>query len=60
MPRWQIRAAQRLLWRDLRLAVEAGGATALAALISGAYKPRIGERIGIVICGGNADLAHLA
>jgi threonine dehydratase len=55
-----IRFTQRLLWRDLRLAVEAGGATALAALISGAYKPRPGERIGVVICGGNADLAHLA
>lgn len=54
-----IRATQRLLWRDLRLAVEAGGATALAALISGAYQPRIGERIGVVICGGNADLASL-
>lgn len=55
-----IRATQRLLWRDLRLAVEAGGATALAALVSGAYKPRIGERIGVVICGGNTDLAGLA
>ncbi|MDY0882418.1 threonine/serine dehydratase [Dongia soli] len=54
-----IRATQRLLWRDLRLAVETGGATALAALVAGAYKPRIGERIGVVICGGNADLAHI-
>lgn len=54
-----ILAAQRLLWRDLRLAVEPGGATALAALISRAYRPRAGERVGVVICGGNADLANL-
>ncbi|MET1026412.1 MAG: threonine/serine dehydratase [Dongiaceae bacterium] len=55
-----IRATQHLLWRDLRLAVEAGGATALAALISGAYPYRPDERIGVVICGGNTDLSSLA
>jgi threonine dehydratase len=35
---------------------EPGGATALAALLSGAYKPRPGERVGVVLCGSNADL----
>ena len=35
-----IEDAQRLLWRDLRMAVEPGGATALSALASGAYRPR--------------------
>ena len=38
-----IRAAQRLLWDRLRLVVEPG-ATALAALHSGAYVPEPGER----------------
>ncbi len=55
-----IRSARQLLWRDLRLAVEPGGATALAALLSGAYPYRPGERIGVVICGGNTDPATLA
>ena len=39
-------------YRDL--VVEAGGATALAALISGAYTPAKGERVGVLVCGGNA------
>ncbi len=55
-----IRQARLLLWRDLRLAVEPGAATALAALLSGRYVARPGERIGVVICGGNTDLAGLA
>ena len=48
-----IRAAQRVLWNDLRIVAEPGGATATAALLSGAYQPAPGERIGVVICGGN-------
>jgi threonine dehydratase len=55
-----IRAARQMLWRDFRLAVEPGGATALAALISGRYASRAGERIGVVICGGNTDPQDLA
>src|SRR5216683_2170301 len=54
-----IRAAQRTLWNDLRIVAEPGGATATAALLSGAYQPAPGERVGVVICGGNADLAAL-
>ena len=53
----QIIEAQKVLWERLRLIAEPGGATALAALLSGVYKPHPGERIGIVICGANADLA---
>ena len=53
----QILEAQRLLWHKLRVIAEPGGATALAALISGAYQPHPGERVGVVICGGNADLS---
>lgn len=54
-----IRAAQRTLWNDLRIVAEPGGATATAALLSGAYQPAPGERVGVVVCGGNADLAAL-
>lgn len=53
-------AAQALLWRDLNVATEAGGATALAALLSGVYRPATGERVGVLACGSNVDLAALA
>jgi threonine dehydratase len=52
----QIIEAQRTLWQKLRVIAEPGGATALAALLSGAYQPKAGERVGVVICGGNAEL----
>jgi len=55
-----IRNAQRALWRDFCIVAEPGGAAAYAALLSGAYKPRAGERVGVLLCGGNADLAALA
>src|SRR5579885_734875 len=51
-----IRQAQRTLWRDLRLITEPGGATAISALLGGYYHPAPDERVGIVVCGGNADL----
>lgn len=52
-----IRAAQAMLWEEYRLMSEPGGATALAALMSGAYRPRIGEKIAVILCGGNVDPA---
>lgn len=52
--------AQRLMWRDCRIASEPGGAAALAALLSGAYRPAKGERVGVLACGGNVDLGKLA
>jgi threonine dehydratase len=50
-----IRRAQLELWRALRIASEPGGAAAMAALLSGAYTPADGERVGVVLCGGNTD-----
>ena len=55
-----ILAAQRLLWDQFRLITEPGGATALAALLSSAFKPPPGARVGIIVCGGNTDPAKLA
>lgn len=46
--------ARDRLWRGLRQLVEPAGATALAALISGAYLPEPGERVAVLICGANA------
>lgn len=51
-----IRAAQRHLWREMQLVTEPGGATALAALLSGAYKPEKDERVGVVVCGANTSM----
>jgi threonine dehydratase len=50
-----IRNAQRNLWESLRLVTEPGGATAYAALLSGSYRPAEGERVGVLICGGNTE-----
>ena len=55
-----IRAAQRKLWRDFNLVAEPGGAAAYAALLSGGCRPAQGERVGVLICGANADFAALA
>jgi len=60
VPDEAIRAAQRALWDSCRLLAEPGGATALAALLSGAFVPPEGARVGVVICGGNTDPASLA
>ncbi|MGI8946950.1 MAG: threonine/serine dehydratase [Ornithinimicrobium sp.] len=55
-----IRAARQWLWRETRVAAEAGGATALAAVLSGAYRPEPGERVSVIVCGGNADPGDLS
>ena len=46
-----IMAAQKRLWQVLRLVAEPGGAAAFAALLSGAYVPDAGSRVGV--SGGN-------
>jgi threonine dehydratase len=46
--------AQKALWQAVRIAAEPGGAAAFAALLSGAYRPQTGERVGVVISGGNS------
>lgn len=52
-------AARRRLWDDLRLAVEPAAAAGLAALLSGAYRPERGERVGVILCGANTTVADL-
>jgi threonine dehydratase len=52
-----IREAQRAYWGECRLIVEPGGATALAALRSGAYQPGAGERMCVLASGANCDPA---
>ena len=45
--------AQSTLWSALRVVAEPGGSTAFAALLSGKYRPKADERIGVIISGGN-------
>jgi threonine dehydratase len=53
-----IRAAQRSLWQTIRIVAEPGGAAAFAALASRAYQPAPGERVAVLVCGGNTDAVN--
>jgi threonine dehydratase len=57
VPDAAIRQAQRVLWEELRVLAEPGGATALAALLCGAYVAAPGSTVGAVVCGANLDPA---
>jgi threonine dehydratase len=48
-----IRRAQEALWESLRVVAEPGGAAAFSALLDRAYVPEPGERVGVVVSGGN-------
>jgi threonine dehydratase len=52
-------AARRLLWQRCRIAAEAGGAAALAAVCGGAYRPAPDEVVTVILCGGNTDPSDL-
>jgi threonine dehydratase len=56
----EIRGSQRALWDSLRVLAEPGGAAALAALRSGRYQPAPGERVTVIVCGGNTDPSRFA
>jgi len=49
----QIRAAMRLLFERCKLVVEPSGACALAAVLAGVVPVTGGQRIGVVLSGGN-------
>ncbi len=55
-----IRTAQLGLWRDFSIVAEPGGAAAFSALASRAYRPAPQERVGVLVCGANANLATFA
>lgn len=52
--------SQAILWRVLRIAVEPGGAAAFAALLSRNYVPRPGEKVGVLLCGGNTTAVNFS
>ena len=51
--------ARRLLWSRWRIPVEHGAAAAFAALTSGSYIQDPLERLAVVLCGANTNLADL-
>ena len=50
----EIRKAREALWQHARVAAEPAGATAYAALLSKKYVPADGERVAVIVSGGNA------
>ncbi|MBZ9815888.1 threonine/serine dehydratase [Mesorhizobium sp. CA7] len=51
-------AAQKALWDRVRIIAEPGGAAAFAAMLSGRYVPGDGERVAVLVCGSNTNLAN--
>lgn len=56
----QIRDAMRLLFNEMKLAVEPAGAAATAALVGPLRQQLRGKRVGVLVCGANTDLATLS
>jgi threonine dehydratase len=52
--------ARRRLWEDVGVVAETGGATALAALTSGAFVPASGSILNVIVCGSNTDPSDLS
>lgn len=55
-----ITRAQQTLWEKVRVVAEPGGSAAFAALVSGVYVPEPGERVGVVVSGGNTVAVDFA
>jgi len=53
----QIRDAMGVLFREMKLAVEPGGAAATAALLGPLAAELRGKRVVVIVCGSNIDLA---
>jgi threonine dehydratase len=54
-----IAAAQKRLWHGATIVAEPGGAAAYAAMLCGAYEPKRGERVCVVVSGGNSAAVSL-
>ena len=55
-----IRDAQRRLWGRAACRAEPGGAAALAALLSGRYRPAKDERVAVLLCGANTNAVNFS
>lgn len=52
-------SARQAMWDEMQVAVEPAAAVALAAIRAGAYEPAAGERVAVIVCGGNVDPGDL-
>ena len=59
VPEEAIVRAMRLVWERMKIVVEPSAAVPLAALVDGALEGLAGQRVGIVLSGGNVDLDRL-
>ena len=55
----EIVVAMRFVWERMKLVVEPTGALGLAAALAGKV-PVAGQRVGVIVSGGNVDLAQAA
>jgi len=53
----EILRAMRLCYERMKVVVEPSGAVGLAAALSSRFPMPRGSRVGVVLCGGNVDLA---
>lgn len=56
----QIRAGMSLLFRGMKIAAEPAGATATAALMGPLRERLAGQRVGVIVCGSNIDVASFS
>ena len=56
----QLRAAMRLLFRGMKLAVEPAGSAATAALCGPLRERLAGKNVAVIVCGANIDLETFA
>jgi threonine dehydratase len=59
VPDEAIADAQKALWHGATIVAEPGGAAAYAALLCGAYEPAPGERVCVIVSGGNSAAVSL-
>lgn len=52
-------SAMHLIWQRTKLLIEPSSAVAVAAVLGESFRTTPGERVGIVLSGGNVDLARL-
>ena len=52
--------ARRQLWEEVGVVAETGGATALAALTSGAFVAEPNSVLSVIVCGSNTDPSDLS
>jgi threonine dehydratase len=55
----EIVQAMRYVWERMKIIIEPSGAVPVAAVLFQKIPDAIGKRVGVILSGGNVDLAHL-